>query len=191
MAVILLLVTSAAASAQQIGDYFFGFGYNVSVPISDMKDFTDGTSFRGVNMEFRKIVRPNVTVGFMAGWHVFDERTDEVVSLDVADIQGTQLRYINSFPLMVNAHYYFGDRGGVRPFIGANVGTYYIERRVEIGLFLVDDDAWHFGLAPEAGIVVPIGWRARGFLNARYNWAIEASDFTGNYWSFSIGAAWQ
>jgi hypothetical protein len=112
-----------------------------------------------------------------------------VVSLPGADISGTQLRYFNAVPLLVNAHYYFGSRGGIRPYAGLNVGTYWIERRVDIGLSSFKDDNWHLGWAPEAGIIVPLGRPEVALIaDVRYNWAFSAGG-TGDqkYWGFNVG----
>jgi outer membrane protein W len=187
---VLLLGTDAYAQ-----DYWFGFEYNTVLPSGDVTDFTGDWSWRGGSFGGRRMVRDNTSVGFWAGWHVMNEVSAETVSIRGADnsldFSGTQYRYLNSFPIMVNAHWYGGTMGRLRPYVGVNVGTYFIERRVEVGLFLFDDDNWHFGLAPEAGFTFPIGWRARGLFNARFNWAASAGgsgDIT--YWNLGFGIAW-
>ncbi|UCC73847.1 MAG: hypothetical protein JSV86_04610 [Gemmatimonadota bacterium] len=190
---VLVLVLGVDAYAQE--DYFFGFEYNTVLPSGETDDFGGGWSWRGGSFGGRKVVRDNTTVGFWVGWHVMNDEGDEYVGFrgenNNLDVTGYQFRYVNSFPLMVNGHWYTGMTGDIRPFVGLNVGTYYIERRVEFGMLVVDDDSWHFGLAPEAGIVFPLGWRARGLLTARWNWAASAGgsgDIT--YWNFGIGVAW-
>lgn len=192
LSILLVLSSSADAVAQRLGDSFFGISYNISVPASNSKDFTNSTSFRGVSIDSRTLVRENVWAGFTAGWHVFNEKTDEVVSLEDAAIQGTQLRYINSFPLMLSADFRVDTGGRFTPFLGLNAGTYYIKRRVEIGTVAITQNKWHFGLAPEAGFTIPISWHAVGFAAARYNYAFEAGDVPSqSYWSFNFGVAWQ
>ncbi len=190
--ILLILALSTNAFAQR-GDYWFGFAYNVSIPSGDVRNFIDQTSFRGVSMEGRKLIKDNVSFGFMAGWNVLNKETNEVVSLrDNLDIQGFQLRYINSFPIMLNSHYYFGQGGGIRPYVGLNAGTYIIEQRVEIAAFLFDDSNWHFGLAPEVGVTFPLGWRVAGFGMVRYNYAFSSGG-TGaiQYWGINLGVAWR
>ncbi len=196
LASILLLVFLLGGEAYaQVGDYFFGFAYDTSLPSGDAADFAGDFSWRGASFGGRRMVKENVSVGFLAGWHVMYEETDEVGSLQGEefglDVQGKQFRYINSFPIMMNAHYYTGFAGNLRPYVGLNAGLYYIERRMEIGIYFLDEDNWHFGRAPEAGLVFPLSWHARGFINARYNWAASSGGSGSiNYWNFSIGAAW-
>jgi outer membrane protein W len=196
LASIILAALLFAGEAYAQGDYWFGVEYNTVLPQGNADDFAGGFSWRGGSFGGRRLVKENVSVGFWAGWHVMDEKTDEISSFEGdnagLDISGTQFRYINSFPLMLNAHYYAGQYGSLRPFVGLNAGIYYIERRVEVSVFVVDEEKVHFGLAPEAGLTFPLGWQARGLLSARYNWAASAGGSGAiGYWNFSIGAAWQ
>ncbi len=192
--VALLVGTSGEAQAQ---DWWWGITYNMSatssLPGSSDSDvtFVDDFSFRGVGLEARYVPNRggNLSYGFSGSWNVLNEKTDEVVSLPGASISGTQLRYFNAVPLLVNAHYYFGSRGGIRPYAGINAGTYWIERRVDIGISSVKDDNWHFGWAPELGIIVPMGRPEVALIaNARYNWAFSAGGSGDQkYWGFNVG----
>ena len=189
-AAILVFALSADGYAQS--KWFFGFSYNVSVPTSNTKAFSDALSWRGATFEGRRLVKENVSVGFEAGWQVFFEETAETINLDVADVTGDQFRYTNSFPLLLNAHYYVGRRGGVRPFVGTGVGAIIVERRVEIGLVAITESNWHFGVAPEIGVAFPLGWRSAGFLNARWYYAPPSGGAPSqSYFSFGLGVAWQ
>jgi outer membrane protein W len=180
-------LSGAEAAAQE---YFVGISYGAATPLSDTKDFTNSVSFRGLGVEGRAVLNPNVTVGLAFGWNVFDDQVSTVAAVGPADVSGTQFRYINAFPLLANAHYYFGRPGGVRPYVGGNIGAYAMERRTDLGLYGVDNTTWHFGLAPEAGFVVPAGLVSL-FLNTRYNYAAAAGDLgSQSYWGFNIGIAW-
>ena len=193
----LILVTSGEAKAQ---DWWWGITYEMSATSSlpgnsdSNVNFIEDFSFRGMGIEARYVPERGAkySFGFNMGWNdIGTERN--TISLPDADISGTQLRYFNSVPLMANASYYFGDRGGIRPYLGINAGTYYIERRVDIGVSAVVDDNWHFGWAPEAGVVIPLGRPEVAMLAAvRYNWAFSA-DGTGDqkYWGFNLGIAYR
>jgi hypothetical protein len=92
----------------------------------------------------------------------------------------------------VNGRYYFGSRGGARPFIGGNVGPHLVKRRVDVGLYTISEDTWHLGLAPEVGVVVPLGPVVKGFINAKYNITTSAGDagLKHSYFGLNIGFAW-
>ena len=188
-----LLLLSNGAQAQQS---FFGISYGMSVPTSDTKDFTEGTSWRNGTVDILAKVRPNTAVGLSFGWNVFNDVTTTVSRIDgegsrPIDIAGTQYRYINSFPMLVTVRQFTGTPGGMRPFFGLGVGTQFVKQRVEVGQWRISDNTWHFALAPEIGVLLPIGSDAKWFVNAKYNYAAKASDRTHSYFGFNIGVAWQ
>ena len=200
---VLILVTSGEAKAQ---DWWWGIMYEMSatssLPGSSDSDFNfiEDYSFRGLGIEARYVPERGgkYSFGFSVGWNVLNEKNDfgterNTINLPQADITGTQLRYFNSVPLLANASYYFGSRGGIRPYVGLNAGTYYIERRVDIGVVAVVDDSWHFGWAPEVGLVVPLGRPEIALLTTvRYNWAFSAGGSGDQkYWGFNIGIAYR
>ncbi len=195
-AVILLAAVAAPAQAQQ-GDFWFGFAYNVSLPVSDLSDFAGDASFRGISMEGRSMVEDNISLGFIGGWNVFHEKTNEVVSVqdDNLQVQGTQLRTVNSYPILATGYYYFGNmrKRGLKPYLGFGAGVYRIDVRLDIGTArVVDEGNWHFGFMPEAGVVFPLGWRVGGFANVRYNYAFEAGNTPATqYFGLNLGVAWQ
>jgi outer membrane protein W len=183
--VALPLVIPSRAAAQ---DWLWSVTYGPTVPSGQTKDFINtSTAWRNIGLEGRKIMSENTTVGLAFGWNVFATKTGELISFRQIDISGEQFRYVNSFPLLLTGHYYFGQPDGIRPYVGGGVGAYYAEERLEIGLTALTADAWHFGLAPEAGLIVPIGWRARAMLQARYNWALKANEIEHTYWGFNVG----
>ncbi|MGB5674488.1 MAG: outer membrane beta-barrel protein [Gemmatimonadota bacterium] len=199
----LILVFSGEAKAQ---DWWWGITYQMSaassLPTNSDSDvnFIEDYSFRGFGIDARYVASRDAkySIGFNVGWNVLNEKNDfgserNTISLENADVTGTQLRYLNSVPLMANASYYFGSRGGIRPYVGLNAGTYYIERRVDIGVVGIVEDNWHFGWAPEVGLVVPLGRPEFALLTTiRYNWAFSAGG-TGDqkYWGFNIGIAYR
>lgn len=180
----LVFGATSEASAQ---DWFWGGSYSMALPLAKTKDFNSGYSFRGVTIEGRKMVNENVSAGVSFGWHVMNDVRDGTLELDNAAVTGRWYTYTNSFPLFVNAHYYAGQAGGIRPFLGANVGTSIYEQRAEVGQVAFTEDKWRFAVAPEAGIVFPLGWYVRGFLSARYHFMTGSP--TQQYMSFNIGFA--
>jgi hypothetical protein len=187
-ALVLTVAVNAPAGAQN--RWFYAFGYQSSIPLANTKDFTDHLSWRGVSFEARKSLKPGMTVGLSLGWHVFDEATDAVVSFKNIDVSGDQLRYINSFPILV-VHKYFGEAGSPRPFLGLNAGGYVMEHRLEIGLVALEETNFHFGFAPELGIVVPLEGNSAVYLSGRYNYAFSAGNVDDqSYVGISAGYAW-
>jgi outer membrane protein W len=186
-ALTLLVVSGAEAKAQE---WFWGMEYMVGIPTSDTKGFTNDFSWRNFGIEGRYSMTNNVSLGLFFGWNVFTEQTDSVISFEGIDVSGDQFRYVNSFPIMATAHYYLGRPGGIRPYAGVGLGTYYIENRLDIGLSSITAKNWHLGVAPEIGLVFPVDWHVRAFLNARYNWAIKSGGIEHTYLTIGLGFAW-
>lgn len=173
---LLLLSIILILSFQGYSQTFTGFTYNTAFTTSDTKDYIWSPSWRGFGFEARRFVQPNLSVGLSLSWNVLDQQTTRTISLEKGDITGKQFRYLNSFPLMLNAHYYWGEEFGFRPYLGINAGTYYTIQRVELGLVAFEAKNWHLGLAPEIGAVIPIGYSTNIILNARYNYAFKAGE---------------
>ncbi len=193
--IILLFLMGISLSAQQ----FLGVvSYSTALGTGNTSDYISEFAYKGVQFEGRTFTNRNWTFGGTFGWNIFDTQISKLIHLEkdnkVSDIQGTQVRYINSFPIMVNGHYYFMKRKDpIRPFIGLNVGLYYIKQRFQLGIFEANESNWHFGFAPEAGLLIPVGGMAI-MANAKYNYALTAgkplgggTDNSHTYMSFNIG----
>ncbi len=189
LAIPFALLLSSGVQAQQM---YWGMSYGMTTPVSDTKDFTDDTSWRNWGVDLLAIVNPNTTVGVSFGWNVFNEITPTVSSISGIEIAGTQFRYINSLPILVSVRRFLGMRGRARPFIGVGVGPHLVKQRVDVGLWTVSENTWHFGVAPEVGLVVPVRSGVHGFFNAKYNYAASAGDpgRKHSYFGLNIGFAW-
>ncbi len=166
------------------GGGMWNFDWSMGFPMGDMKDFTDQPSFRGFQIEGRGFVTANIAIGGMGSWNVFYENTGWTTETlgDNGTIYGYKRRYVNAMPLMVTGHYYF-TQSGIQPYIGAGLGTYYIESRDFMGIYYVQGEAWHFGLAPEIGVVMPVGMGNTGInVNFKYNMAAKTKDEQSYQW---------
>jgi opacity protein-like surface antigen len=189
LAFVLLLAPLSVGPAE--AQTWWALTYQPAVPLSNTKEFTDNFGWRGIGVDFKRQVKPNLTLGLSFGWQVFDQQTDEVVSAFGVDLSGDQFRYVNSWPLLVNASYFFGTEGRARPYLGANVGAYVMEHRLEVGLYGIEETNLHLGFAPEAGIAFPVRPDVAAVLNGRYNYALSAGSVDDqSYLSFSVGLAW-
>lgn len=175
-------------------DLLTGITYSIAVPTGETKNFISETSFAGLTLDLRKFVSYNVSVDFLLGWNAFEEESKELISIPNADITGTQHRLMNSFPIMIAAHYYFGEGIEFRPFIGAGVGTYLIYQKFELGLAELESSRWHFGFEIDAGMVYLLE-TIYAFVNVRYHYAFKAeNDITNKstayaYWALNLGFA--
>ena len=184
-----LLSTTAVDASAQYQEWWGAVSYQGSLPGGETKDFTDSFSWRGIGLEGRTAVRPNVSVGGFVGWNVFNDSGEATSSIAGADISGFQSRFVNAMPLLATAHLYSGAAGGFRTYLGGGIGTYWIENRAELGLTALTTTNWHFGIAPEIGFIMPKDNFAAGFLSIKYNYAFEAGGIAHSYWTFGVGFA--
>lgn len=196
---ILVLIITASVSAQSLGS----LTYNVSFPTSKLQDFVNDVSWRGFGLEGRWFSNKNISVGLSFAWTVFDQRTTELIQVVnegvSGTVSGTQVRVVNSLPILATAHYYVGKRRDqFRFYFGTGAGMYYIKQRLEIGLVAFESDNWHFGLAPEAGVLISLNRDFTMIFNAKYNYAFSAGEPLGGgddnsyaYWGINVGFVWQ
>ena len=195
MALALLLGTAIVSPAAAYDEWLWALNWNIIVPEGESADFIKDTSFRGVSLEGRKWQGDNLTVGFMFGWNVINQKLFTTASVEgdnaSADITGTQYRYINTFPVLAGVHMYLGSWGTTRLFVGAMGGGYVVERRTELGLFAIESTKWQWGGAPEVGVLLPFE-STTGFVSVRYNYAFENGEDhpEHTYWSAQIGVGW-
>ena len=190
-AILLVMSLSFPSFAQ---DYISTLSYNMGMAVdgSDMAEFIDDVSYKGFSMGSRQYLSRFSSVGFEVGWNVFDKKEYGTFDQDNITATGTQIRYINAFPIMLNYHLYMGNRRGIRIYFGAGAGTYYIEQRQQLGLFAVTTSNWHWGLAPEVGILIPMGRTTSLNVSAKYNYAFEAGDsIQYQYIGLNIGFAFK
>lgn len=196
---IIILVFAGSVSAQGLAS----FTYNVSMPTANLKEYIDAVSWRGFGIEGRWFTTKNVSFGLSLSWNVFDKRSDELIQIDngevIGAVSGTQIRTVNSFPIVGTAHYYTGSRRDpARFYFGANLGLYYIRQRLEIGINTYDSNNWHFGLAPEAGVLFELSRSVVMVVKSKYNYAFSSGTTVGgsdenaiSYFEFGVGFVWQ
>jgi opacity protein-like surface antigen len=195
------LVLSAFVSLPQgsvhAQENFWGVAYTTGLTSGDASDYIDSFSWRGIEVNYRRLQTRNLSWGFTAGWQVFHDKSFQLVegTLPIEEeeiggaISGTQYRYINAFPLLATGYYTYGPSFGTQFYGGAGVGAYYVERRTELGLVAITKDTWHFGATPELGVIFPVGSDAKMYFNAKYNWTATSSDVNYNFFSFNVGFA--
>lgn len=174
-------------------NFYIAPTYSVAKPAGNTSDFIETTSFNGLGLDLRKLIEPNVSVGFYAGWNAFQQDLiNQSISTDSTAFKNEKL--MNSFPLLATVNLYFADDRVFIPFIGAGVGMIYVFQSLKDNLSTIESDKWHFGLAPEAGFVYLLG-SVYSFISVKYYYAVPASNeifnesLSQSYFAFNIGIA--
>ena len=171
--VIILLLSFALNTYAQ--NYTTGVSYSMGFGIGKTYDYINETSFTGFTVEGHKLIKPYFSVGIMTGWNIFSEKSNTTINLGSASISGEQARYWNIIPIMVNASlYYKNSNSRFTPFVRVHAGTYYIMQRFDIGVYTVNNDNWHFGLAPEVGFMINLSREMDILVNGKYNHAFDS-----------------
>lgn len=199
---VLLAAFTLPVSAQSNSSLF---GWDISFPMGGTKDFiASSSSLRGFSFEYRRFVRQQVAVGVYVGWHVMDGESVSTVELGQetegydGNLTGKHWNYINSFPIMVGAHYYLGDRNGLHASLGLNGGLLVVEERLEVNVVAFQSTKWGIGIAPELAVFIPFRPGLSGFAGAKYHYSLTSSDgiaagmndkINHNYMTVSIGVS--
>lgn len=180
------LLTAAHAQSSFSIQYSMGFG-------GEMNNFVSTTSFRGATFEYKKFIDPQISIGFDGGWNVFYERRPyDTYTSGTVSVTGIQYRYAYAIPLFVTTSYYFKPGAKINPFAGLGVGTLFVTRELDMGIWAVTEDGWHFGLKPEAGVLVNANPDMDFIIALRYNQGFATSDVKEqNYLTFNIGFVWK
>lgn len=186
---LLFVLTTAGVKGQAS---FSSLQYTVAFPTGDLKDFVDKTSWRGVNFDYRKGISDKVSAGFSIGYQLFyEERKNATVEQGTITLHGDQFRYVNSCPVTANLAYNFAPGEAISPYVGLGVGTLFRETELDMGLYMVSDDSWHFALRPEAGVLFEPQPGVGLLLNVKYMNAFKTEDMdAANFISLNLGVAW-
>ncbi len=167
----------------------FTASYPISIPMGDLSDYIGEPSFRGFTMEFAKRQKKNLDIGLEFSWHTFYERQDKKVFTEgTASISGIQYRYTNSMPLLAGVKYYKETDGNFQFFGGFGLGTLYVNRSTDLGLYRITNETWQFAIRPELGVLFKAGSGVSGVLGAKYYAGFGTDDLDGqSYISINLG----
>jgi len=189
---ILLVVFALVLTARQaFSQSTFAVQYAINFPLGNTADNIGATSFRGISLDYRYNIQPNIAIGIGTGWYTFYEQKNYgTYSNDDGSlaISGVQYRYINSAPILLVGDYYFSPEEKFSPFVGLGIGITYNEVRTQMSQYYVNTDTWQFSLAPEVGVTVAGTTGVSGFLSARYNSNFKTSELDAqSYLTLNVG----
>ncbi len=115
------LFIGLTGTAMAQGHTLSGITWNIAMPAGNLSNFLDKTSFGGFGFETHYFMSDEFALGGSISWNYWSEMTGETIPLKQGALSGTQIRYVNSIPLLLNATYYLGGRRDeIRPFLGLN-----------------------------------------------------------------------
>ena len=171
--------------AQQI----FGLTYDICVPILDTKEHVSNISFVGFGLDARQMMNEKVSFGVTFHWNSFKDDRLEKVDTGEGSFIAIDDRTLESFPILLSSHFYFfGEMDNFRPYIGTNVGTYFIIQRSNVDGIRRVYKNWHLGLAPDVGFMIKFMRDVHIMLTLRFNYAAPTGGSPAQtYWSVLFG----
>ncbi|MBN1559374.1 hypothetical protein JW998_03945 [candidate division KSB1 bacterium] len=174
---IIFLIMSTRMEAQTGG--LTAIAYSTGQPVWETADYIDEFSWRGAALEYKYFYSERLAYGMQLGWSNFGQRLDGVVSFDQGAVSGTQIRKLGALPILLSINYFTTDLyADISPYLALNVGAYYMIEQFSMGIYGFDKSAWHFGLAPEFGVYVPVG-EGHMQIAMKFNKAFAAGDYLG------------
>lgn len=163
--------------------------YNMALPTAGTSDYISAFSFRGIGIDTRHFIKEDFSIGFSGSWNVFNEELENYTSTEgTVTVHGSQYRYLNAFPLLVNLSYYKGDADKLRYYGGVGIGTMHANQRTYIGIYALELNTWHFSMAPELGILYPVSEKIILNFNLRYYFAFKSGSASSiSYLGINVG----
>ena len=183
------ILISVTASSQSL----FSLNYTMSFGVGETGDYISSASFRGMTFEGRGFVSDQFSIGGLFTWATFYEKlAGETYTEGYTTLTGTQYRYINAFPILLQAHWYSNDdEFEPRVYVGAGIGPYKINQKTNVGVWSLEHRNWHFGMSPEIGLLFPVSMDTQFNISLRYHYVFKAEDTIDHSWfGLSVGFAW-
>ena len=174
------LLTGIISATQLIAqENLFSIQYSIGFAAGDLKDFNSSASFRGISLEYRNMMQPATGIGFETGYNLFYDRMDNATYTDgTQSLSGVQYRYTHTVPILAAFDYYLKPDNLFNPFFGFGIGTLYVNRDVDMGLYRLQSDVWQFALRPEVGVLVSTP-KGDMILGVKYFYGFKAKDTEG------------
>lgn len=152
----LLLLAVVPMKAQAQGSYV-SFGYRIAFPMASFSKYIKATSFRGVQFDYKYFVNDNLAVGFQYNWNgYYENKPRQTYENEKGAITGSQYNFSYANNLLVGADYYFTTNTIVKPFLGARLGSAYLEIDRFVGAIQMSDTQWKFSYSATAGALFQI-----------------------------------
>ena len=185
--IIMLTAGYGYVSAQ---DSYTSVNYVISFGTGDLGEYASPASFRGFLFQYRGgVMNEHLAVGCDLGWNAFyEEKSYDTYTDGTASLSGRQWRYSNHYPLLLSGDYFIRPGENFNPYVSFGLGTMYSKRQTLFGSYVIYQEAWHFAIKPEAGIIYEIHNRTGIKFSAAYYVGFESKDLeTQAYISLNFG----
>ncbi len=189
----LLLIGLIVGSNAQTA--YMSLNWDITKTAGNTSDYIEEIGYRGASLELGYFIGDNITIGGFFAWYTLDDKIGDGVPYEFHDngvtghVSGTQARYLNIFPVLINSQYFIDSGSNFKPYVGFGMGSVYTEQRTDFGLNSFYADSWGFAAQPEIGAYIPFGYSGTGLNVAlRYLYGSSAGELDSlSMFSFAIG----
>lgn len=125
--------------------------------IGQTTEFAGSFGISGFGIDARYLGFRPWRLGGSVSWQTIAERREDSVQSGQATYTGTMIKELSFNPLLAKVGYTLSEGEKLRTFAALGVGATRSMRRVDTGIVSLFDEEWHFSLAPEAGVEIPVG----------------------------------
>jgi outer membrane protein W len=196
---IILLILVLSVQLASYAQTFYGLqdkflvSWEIAVPTNN--DYLSKTSAAGGRVEYRHMIKPNLSIGIGASWNSFEQYTGRK-TYQKSDGSGAVttdvIKDIYTVPVTIGLHYYFAQpKSPINPYIGIGIGTQYSEQNAYFNIYEISEKNWGFCVRPEVGLLVPFNRAIGAYLSAAYNFSTNKNDDFNidnlKHFAFNIG----
>ena len=176
-----MLTLSASATAQEFKNEDRGIvtvGWEMALPIGDMRDIHENVSLRGVGFDIYYFVHPMIAVGGSNSIQTFaDTLDDRTFSLPNGAVTATLYQYTSVWQFRGLAKFFPLGQDRFAPYVGLQLGYGWIDRLVLITDFSASDEASAFVFTPEVGLLWQLSSRGYKGLTASFRYDLTTASF--------------
>ena len=151
--------------------------WQIATPLNT--DYLKETSLAGGSVEYRRFIKPNMSVGIGFSWNSFEQYISPRVYEKPDGSQALYTDFIHqvyTLPMYLNAHYYFGGGEKMKPYAGIGLGAQYSEQDAYYNIFVTEEKNWGFVARPEVGLLYRFSNYFGLHGNVGFNYATNKSD---------------
>lgn len=183
-----ILIFTFIVSSAMAQSHYTSFQYTVGFGSGSLNSYISKTSWRGFTLNYVNLVRPNIGLGFEAGWSLFYENKPfETYTSGNVSYSGKQWRYSDEVPVLATFTFFPMPESEISPFAGFGIGILYSHHRTDFGQYTFNNEAWQFGLRPELGIMYNTD-RTSLSLSGKYFYGLKGGDLPSqSFFTLNLG----
>ena len=151
--------------------------WQIATPLSE--NYLKETSLRGGSLEYRRFIKPNMSVGIGFSWNSFEQYHPPRVYEKPDGSQALYTDFVHqvyTLPIYLNAHYYLKGGDKLKPYGGIGLGAQYSEQDAYYNIFVTEEKNWGFVARPEIGLLYRISNYFGLHANVGFNYATNKSE---------------